>query len=81
MASPNTIFTSEIRIERCGVTDAVKHQLAELCALLDILEQRRQKADGEHAADLQEGLRYRVGRPRTMRRPLKLKRSHRPASD
>jgi hypothetical protein len=36
------------------MTDAVKDRLGELRALLDILDERREKADGEHAADLQE---------------------------
>jgi hypothetical protein len=36
------------------MTDAVKHRLSELRALLDILDQRQEKADNEHAADLQE---------------------------
>ena len=42
--------------ERCGLrkTDAVKKRLGQLRALLDILDQRREKANGEHTADLQE---------------------------
>ena len=34
--------------------DAVKQRLGQLRAMLDILDQRRAKADGEHIADLQE---------------------------
>ena len=36
------------------MTNAVKQRLSQLRALLDILDQRREKADGEHTADLQE---------------------------
>ena len=36
------------------MTDAVKQRLGQLRALLDILDQRREKADGAHTADLQE---------------------------
>src|SRR5947199_8646735 len=42
--------------KRCGLkmTNAVKQRLSQLRALLDILDQRREKANGEHTADLQE---------------------------
>ena len=36
------------------MTNAVKQRLSQLRALLDILDQRREKANGEHTADLQE---------------------------
>ena len=36
------------------MTDAVKQRLDQLRTLLNILDQRREKVDGEHTADLQE---------------------------
>jgi len=36
------------------MTDAVKQRLGQLRALLDILDQRREKSDGEHASDVRE---------------------------
>lgn len=36
------------------MTDAVKQRLGQLRALLDVLDQRREKSDGEHASDLRE---------------------------
>ena len=36
------------------MTNAVKQRLSQLRALLDTLDQRREKANGEHTADLQE---------------------------
>ena len=36
------------------MTDAVKQRLGQLRALLDILDQRREKADSAHTADLRE---------------------------